>query len=147
MNMDEPNNNGRQSDGRFGPGNKLGGRTPGSRHRVTLAVEALLEGEAEGLTRTAIEAALGGDMVALRLCLERIVPARKDAPVEFSLPDMKTAEDAVKAAGAVLEAVGAGELTPREGSTVAGLVEGFRRALETNELERRVAALEKGGPR
>lgn len=50
------------------------GRPPGSRHKATLAPLALLEGEASMLTRRAIDAALGGDMVALRLCLERIVP-------------------------------------------------------------------------
>jgi hypothetical protein len=50
------------------------GRPVGSRHKTTLAIEALLEGEAEGLTRKAIEMALSGDMIALRLCLDRIAP-------------------------------------------------------------------------
>ena len=39
----------------------------GSRNKVTLAVEALLDGEAEALTRKAVELAMGGDMQALRL--------------------------------------------------------------------------------
>lgn len=62
--------NGRETDGRFAPGNS--GRPAGARHKTTLAIEALLEGEAEALTRKAIELALAGDMTALRLCLERI---------------------------------------------------------------------------
>ena len=33
------------------------------------AMEALLDGEAEELTRKAVELAKGGDMAALRLCL------------------------------------------------------------------------------
>ena len=56
------------------------GRPVGSRHRATLAAEALPDGEAEELTRTAINLTKGGDMAALRLCLERICPPRRDRP-------------------------------------------------------------------
>lgn len=126
-----------------GKGGNPNGRPRGSRNRVTLAVEALLEGEAEALTRKAIEKALGGDMVALRLCLDRIAPAKKDAHVTFALPAMKTAADAAKAAGAILKAVAAGGLTPSEGTAIAGLVDTYRRALEIHEIESRIAALER----
>lgn len=88
--------------------------------------------------------ALGGDGAALRLCLERIAPPRKDAPIQFNLPPMQSAADAATAAGAVLDAVADGELTPTEGAHLMGLVEGYRRALETSELEMRVVALENG---
>jgi hypothetical protein len=47
------------------------GKPKGARHRATVAAEALLDGEAEGLTRKAIEMALAGDGTALRLCLDR----------------------------------------------------------------------------
>ncbi len=67
---------------------------------------------------------------------------RRDAPVTFTLPAMTTARDAAKAAGAVLEAVAAGDLTPTEGAQVMGLVDSYRRTLEATELEARVAALE-----
>lgn len=123
------------------------GKPKGARHRVTRAVEALLEGEAEALTRRAIAAALEGDTVALRLCLDRIAPPRKDASVRFTLPPMASAADAAKAVGAILAAVAVGELTPSEGTAAAGLVETFRRALETAELETRIAALEAKAPR
>ena len=102
--------NGRNADGTFTTGNA--GRPKGSRHKATQAVLALLEGEAEALSRKALEMALAGDGVALRLCLERIAPPRKDAPVEFALPRMTTAHDAAQAAGAVLQAVSEGDLTP-----------------------------------
>ncbi|WP_292024382.1 hypothetical protein [Maritimibacter sp. UBA3975] len=48
----------------------------------------------------------------------------------------------MSAAKAVLRAVSIGEITPVEGATVMGLVESFRRALETNDLEQRITALE-----
>jgi Family of unknown function (DUF5681) len=53
------------------------GKARGTRNKVTLAIEALLDGEAEALTRKAIEIAKGGDLAALRLCLDRLAPPRK----------------------------------------------------------------------
>ena len=132
--------NGRSADGTFANGNA--GRPKGARNKATQAVLALLEGEATALTRKAVEMALQGDGVALRLCLDRIAPPRKDSPVQFSLPRMTTARGAAEAAAAVLEAVSMGELTPTEGAQVMGLVDSFRRTLEVTELEARVAALE-----
>ena len=49
-------------------------RPKGARNRATLAAETLLDGEAEALTRKAVELALAGDTTALRLCLERVLP-------------------------------------------------------------------------
>ena len=135
-------NSGRNSDGTFAKGNP--GKPKGSRHKATQASLALLEGEAEALTRKAVDTALAGDTTALRLCLERIAPVRKDAPVQFALPEMSSAEDAAKAAASVLTAVSDGELTPSAGSHVMALVETYRRTLETSELEARVTALEAG---
>ena len=133
---------GRNADGTFGPGNP--GKPKGTRHKATRAALALLDGEAEALTRKAVEIALEGDTTALRLCLERIAPAKKDGPVQFDLPPMQSAADAAQAASAVLDAVALGNLTPTEGAHIMGLVETFRRTLETTELEARMAALEGG---
>ena len=134
---------GRNTDGTFAAGNP--GKPRGTRHKATRAALALLDGEAEALTRQAVTMALEGDGAALRLCLERIAPPRKDAPVAFTLPPMQSAADAAKAAGAVLDAVADGDLTPTEGAHIMGLVETYRRTLETSELEARVAALETDG--
>lgn len=133
-------NSGRNTDGTFGPGNP--GKPQGARHKATQAALALLDGQAEALTQKAVETALAGDTAALRLCLERIAPPRKDAPVTFALPAMTTAADAAKGAAAVLAAVATGDLTPTEGAHVMGLIETYRRTLETTELEARLAALE-----
>ena len=140
--MTDNRKNGRNAAGRFAPGNP--GKPTGSRHRATMAALALLDGEAETLTRQAVTMALGGDVTALRLCLERIVPPRRDAPVVFALPAVQSAGDAATAAAAVLGAVASGGLTPTEGTHIMGLIEVYRRALETTELEARVAALEGG---
>jgi hypothetical protein len=120
------------------------GKPPGARHRATMAAEALLDGEVQALTRKAIERALEGDGVALRLCLERILPARKDRPVKFDLPPVETASDISKALGAITKSMAAGELTPDEAGTVATVMEAHRKAIETAELEERVRRLEAG---
>ena len=133
---------GRNSDGTFAPGNP--GKPKGTRHKATRAALALLDGEAEALTRQAVTMALGGDATALRLCLERIAPPRRDAPVTFALPPMQSARDAAQPAASVLAAVAEGELTPSEGAHVMALVETYRRTLETTDMESRIAALEGG---
>ena len=130
----------RNVDGTFKPGN--GGRPRGARNKTTQAVEALLQGQAEALTQTAIDAALGGDVIALKLCLERIAPPRKDAPVNFQAPKIETTHDAAAAIAGVVAAVSSGELTPGEGAVIAGLIECCRRTLETEVLEHRIDFLE-----
>ena len=132
--------NGRNTAGKFTSGNA--GRPKGARNKKTLAIESLLEGQAEALTQTAISKALEGDGIALRLCIERIAPAPKDKSVSFSLPEMKDVMDASKAASSVLTAVSEGELTPIEGTRVMGLIDSYRRTLELNEIEERLQALE-----
>jgi len=131
---------GRTRAGRFAAGNP--GRPKGARHKATVAALAMLDGQAKALTQRAVDLALAGDTTALRLCMERLLPPRKDAPIVFTLPAMQSAGDAAKAAGAVVVAVAAGDLTPTEGAAIMGLLEAFRKALETSELESRLAALE-----
>lgn len=78
--MTEPQNSDHLANGRFAPGNAYGGRKPGARNRTTVAVEALLDGQHEELTKAAISKALEGDTAALRLCLDRIAPSQQDKP-------------------------------------------------------------------
>lgn len=132
--------NGRNTAGQFAAGNT--GRPKGSRNKATLAIETLLQGQAEALTQKAISAALTGDTVALKLCMDRIAPSPKDKPICFSLPDMHCARDASKAAGGVLRAVGNGDITPIEATRVMGLIDSYRRTLELTEIEHRLSALE-----
>jgi hypothetical protein len=126
--------------GRFQPGNA--GRPKGARHKVSLAVEALLDGEAEGLTRKAIQLGLAGDLTALRLCMDRIAPPRKDRPVPFSAPTITTAADAAVAAAAIVQAVADGELTPSEAAELTKIIEGYARILEVADHEERLKRLE-----
>lgn len=119
------------------------GKPKGCKHKTTLAVQELLNGEAEKLTRAAIELALQGDTVALRLCLERILPAVKENPISFSLPEIKKASDLPVLTASILESVSAGELLPGEAEKVSKLIDNHRQALELADLEARITAIEK----
>ena len=134
----------KQADTRFKPGQSgnPSGRPKGARHRTTVAIEALLEGEGEALTRKAIELAKAGDMQALRLCMDRLAPPRKDSPVAFDLPEMKTVSDAVFAMGALVKAVAEGDLTPTEAAELTRMVQAFAKIIETAEFEERIKKLE-----
>ncbi len=131
---------GRNSDGTFKKG--FGGRNPGSRNKATFVMRGLLDEQTEALGQNVVELALEGDIGALRLCLERVCPARKDSPIQFDLPEITSAQDAAEAAKSVLSAVASGEITPLEGAAAMGLVEAFRQTLETTDFERRIANLE-----
>lgn len=140
--MTQPRNPRANTRGKpFEPGNP--GKPKGARSRVTIAVEALLHGQHEALTRAAIDKALEGDTVALRLCLDRIAPARRDAPISFELPTVSSAADTVVASSAVLAAVAAGDVTPDEGGRVMALLSAHKVIVEAGDLERRIAELEK----
>ena len=105
-------------------------------------MEALLDGEAEALTRKAIEMAHDGDMAALRLCFDRLAPPRRDRTVVFDMPTIETVADLPKATQAIMDAVATGELTPGEGAELGKLVDAHVKALEVTDLDRRLAALE-----
>jgi Family of unknown function (DUF5681) len=98
------------------------GRPEGSRHATTLAVEKLLEGEAEEIGRKAVELAKSGDTVALRLCLEPIAPIRKGRAILLSLPSMSTPADVTTALSAIVTQMAEGEITPEEAAIAASVI-------------------------
>lgn len=138
------NTGGKQTGGKFkrGSSGNPRGRPVGARHKFTLAVESLLEGQHATLTQKAIDLALQGDGPALRLCLDRIAPPRKDAPVSFDLPPIKSAADTVTASASLLDAVAAGDVTPDEAGRVMALLTAHRALVEAGDLEARITALE-----
>lgn len=124
------------------------GRPKGSLNATTRMVQALLDGDAEEIVSKAIELAKSGDGPVLRAVLERIAPARKDAPINLDLPIVESAADAKAASAAVVASVAAGDITPSEGQAVMALLSAHRSIVETADLEARIAALEaKGGKR
>ena len=120
------------------------GRPKGARNRAALVLDAILEGEAEAITRKAVDLAKDGDTVALRLCLDRLCTPIRDRPFTFVLPEISTTADLPLATHTLLQAVAAGELTPSEAAELGKLVDAHVRAVGVVELADRISLLEKG---
>jgi hypothetical protein len=137
-----PPGEGRLANGRFASGNP--GRAPGHRNRITLAMEALLEGQWQALTAKAIDMAMKGDSAALRLCIERLMPVRKGAAIEIpDFPRIETAADVPKAFAAILSAAAAGQITADDAAPLVTILAAFSNSLDTAVFAERLDALEK----
>ena len=134
-----PDNTGEQQAGRFrkGQSGNPAGRPLGARNATTMAAEALLEGEAEKLTRKCIELAMDGDSTALRLCLERIYPARRDRAAPFALRPIHSARDAAEAQSDLADAVSSGIITPAEAGEISRILANAAKAYEIAEMAER----------
>ena len=119
------------------------GKPKGCRNATTILFDELLKDNARDLIEKAIEMAKGGDGPALRLCIDRLAPPRKDRPVWFDLPKMNEARDAVSASAAIVAAVACGDLTPAEASELGKVIDSYARTLQTVEFEERLSKLEK----
>lgn len=122
------------------------GKRPGTRSRITLLAEKLMENEATEVVRTVIDAAKAGDMTAARLILDRIAPPRRDRPVRIDLPPLSCPADVVEAMSAVISALSEGTISAAEASELSRLLDNFVKAVEANEIEGRVRRLEKEIP-
>jgi hypothetical protein len=128
----DPDNAGREQDGRFSPGcsGNPAGKKARTRHKATQAALALLSGEVDGLTRKAVELALAGDVTALRLCHERLVPPCRAAPISLDLPRLETRADVPRVLSFLLAEADRGEATPGEAEKLARLVSENHKAVQ-----------------
>lgn len=118
------------------------GRPLGARNQRTVALEELLDGEIEAITRRAIEAAKAGDIAAIRLVMDRVLPPARSRPILIDLPMVTDAASVSSAQSEILKAVALGDLRLDEAESLSGLLEARRKSLETVELEDRIKQLE-----
>lgn len=125
-------------------GNPMGKRS-GTRNRATIIAEEILDCETRPLLRGAIEDAKDGDRVMSRFCIARIIPPRRERPVRFEMPPIRSAADLQMAMEAVTAAVAQGELTIGEAWEFSQIVDNFVRAIDAADFERRLQRLEAAG--
>ena len=101
-----------------------------------------MQGEAEALTRKAVELALAGDPTALRLCLDRLIAPHRELLVPFALPPMRRPADLATAMEAITAAVARGVLAPAETAELGKVVDTFANAIEVRDFVSRLRALE-----
>ncbi|MFH0784022.1 MAG: DUF5681 domain-containing protein [Pseudomonadota bacterium] len=117
------------------------GKRPGAKNRATVLAQSLFDGEVEALTRKVIDLAKGGDMQALRVCLDRLCPPLKAqaAPVQVEIPSTDSMSDI---AHAFIKAAADGRLPPDVAIQLVSAVGTLARVVEIDELKVRLAALE-----
>jgi hypothetical protein len=87
-----------------------------------------------------IENAKAGDSMAMRVIIERLLPANKPQlpAININIPDGSPLERA----HAVLEATIRGEITPDQAQAIIAIQSDIAKLRESEELERRLIALE-----
>jgi hypothetical protein len=118
------------------------GKPKGARNETTVLLEALLDGKAKALTEKAITMAESGDPAMMRLCIERLIPLRKDRPINFERPPLAKTQDASLAMLKILEGVAKGELTPSEAGEISKVIENYAETIRLSELEQRISEME-----
>ena len=118
------------------------GRPRGALNRATVLAQTLLSERAESIAAKVIEWAVQGDLAAIRVCMERLVPVIKDQPIAVELPPIEKPADSVDAAAAIAAAVAAGELTAAEAAKLAKVIEVYVRALDSKGFDERLGKLE-----
>jgi hypothetical protein len=119
------------------------GRPRGALNRKTVLAHELLSARIESIAGKLIELAEGGDMRAIRVCMDRLVPAIKDLPIAVELPPIEKPADCVEAAASIVAAVAAGDITATEAAQLAKLVDVYVRALDSKGFDERLSSLEK----
>jgi hypothetical protein len=119
------------------------GRPRGSRNKATLALEALLEGDAEQLIQKAKTMALDGNVGALRLCLDRVMPPPKERRIELDLPSIKNAQQVSQAMSTIFRAIAEGQITPGEGEMLAKIISAQMQILGAADAESRFEKVER----
>ncbi len=82
----------RSAEGQFvkGSSGNPAGRALGTRNRATMLAEQLFDGATAALANNAVELALKGDAVALKLCIGRIIAPPRHRPSGFAFPPLRS---------------------------------------------------------
>jgi hypothetical protein len=143
--MTEPIDDRQKSDnrgpgGRFAPGNSASpGRPPG--RGPVAEMRAALATDLDKIIDTLKAQALAGDPQAIRIILDRVLPALRpvDMPTTLALPAGGTLADQARA---VVQAAADGDLAPAQAAQIVTALGGVAKIIETSELVRRIEALE-----
>jgi len=118
------------------------GRPRGSRNKVRTESREMLEDYSSALLRKAISVALKEGGPALRQLVTYVLGPPKANPVAIGNIRTETAADVSKASQIVVRKAADGEITAAEGQDLAALLELRRRAIETEDHDKRLRELE-----
>jgi hypothetical protein len=87
------------------------------------------------LIEVAIAQARKGNMVALKVVLDRVWPTQRRRTVEIETPELEQSSDFLPAQAALTDAVLSGDVSPNEGVIIASLLDEQRRRVRIREIE------------
>lgn len=118
------------------------GRRHGSRNKASLLCDQIGTDDAADIVKAMAQKAKQGDPECARVILSRVWQPRRGRGVKFTMPAISTPGDVVAAIAGITQQVAAGELSLEEGAMAVNMLEALRKAIETQELEARISALE-----
>ena len=118
------------------------GRPCGAKNKATMLAQVLLERDIEAICNRVIDDAKKGNLQAIKLVLERIIPPKKDSPITLELPQIQTSSDILLCANIITDAVSKGELSPSEGEAFSRILDIHSKAIELNDIDKRLKVIE-----
>jgi hypothetical protein len=117
------------------------GRPLGSLNKRSIVAELMDDG-GEEIINHILKLARAGDRLMLRVCLERLLPRAKHAPVAFPLPKVSNPAEALAALGTIVQGVSDGELAPIDAAQLAITMRMFSQVAADTDHEARIKSLE-----
>ena len=105
------------------------------RHRFNEAIESMIPEVLESVFQRAV----AGDMTAAKILLDRSLPAKRPEQERVQIP---IKENTALNAREVLQSVFDGEVSPDVGASLLASITGVLKAIEVEELAKRIEALE-----
>ena len=105
------------------------------RHRFNEAIESMIPDVLESVFQKAV----AGDMTAAKILLDRSLPAKRPEQERVQIP---IKENTALNARDVLQGVFAGEVSPDVGANLLTAITGVLKAIEVEDLAKRIEALE-----
>jgi hypothetical protein len=128
------------------------GRPVGSRNKVNRAMDPVFAANGEAIIERVVEHAKAANPVAMRLCLDRLVPSGKHRLLRFQLPPMQTGEDVHAAITTIHDALGDGDISTSDAAELLRVAQLTLRLLrevdtEAREVEERLEQVEEAVPK
>jgi|ETN07SMinimDraft_1059922.scaffolds.fasta_scaffold01215_5 hypothetical protein len=116
------------------------GKPKGTIHKVTQLRDALLDDVPALLERTK-QAALEGDMTAMKILLDRTVPTLKPGQATVYLPELDVDMPVHQKASIITDAVVTGDIPAESGLSLLKMAEALAKILETTQIREELDAL------
>jgi len=132
-----------QANGRFKPGESgnPAGRPRVAKNKTTLLAEEAMAEKVGAVVDKLVERALAGSTSAIRQFLDRNMPVPRGC-IGFDLPDLRGPRGIADAQEALIIAVAARQVPPRDAGLVMNLIDRFKETLQDEARDARYAALE-----